>query len=67
MKVVSDGSGKIVTVYAEDIDIFVDILEVVTDIQLEYAGYESKRQRQKQLMDDMEQQIADLTSIPDME
>ena len=67
MKVVSDVSEKIITVYTEDIDSFISLLDVITDVQLKCAGYKSKRQKEKQLMDDMEQQIAELLSDNELE
>ena len=49
---------------AEEYD---DVLSTVQDIQKEYAGFKSERQIKKQLMDDMESQIADGIDIKGLE
>jgi len=67
MIILHDASELILTIQADDIKSFYDVLKTVEDIQKEYGGKESDRQKQQRLMQDMEQQIAELLSDSELE
>ena len=50
-----------------DVEKFDEVMEVIKDLQFEQAGFKSKRQVQKELMRDMENQIAELLKPEDIE
>ena len=68
MKIISDMHDKKCIILVEcSIEEFSDVNSTLGDIQQEYAGYKSKRQKNKQLMEDMENQIAELLGDRDLE
>lgn len=67
MTILHDTPELIITVQADNIKSFYDVLKTIEDIQKEYRGEESDRQKQQRLMQDMEQQIAELLSKDELE
>ena len=67
MVVITNIIDKTLIIRVNDGEKFFEVLEDVIDIQRGCAGYENEKNRQKRIIDDLQQQVAELLSEDELE